>query len=312
MQRLLQKMIWILISGLCFFSACQQSQESLPEEGHKEINGTSLYYEVIGSGEPIVFLHGGPGMSHDQFLPHVLPLAEKHQLIFFDQRLSGRSSGHVDSSAVTLQHFIDDIDGIRKAFNIGKMNLLGHSWGAFLAMEYAIRYPDNLKSLLLVNSISASATLAQEANLAVASRFTPEEIEERTKILQSEGFKKGDMAELASLFRVTLRPVFYNRDLVSQLNLAFPEDYRAKSTLLQLLYRDVAEYDLHGQLAAIKCSTLIIHSDTDPTPLTSIELIQNAIPGATLHVIDNCGHFPFLESQDIFSKTVIDFLQQIK
>ena len=102
---------------------CEAKKELYLEEGLKEINGTQLYYKILGEGEPIVVLHGGPGLDHSYFLPQMSELAKSHRLIFFDQRLSGRSSAFVDSNAVSMDHFVEDLDGIRLAFKLDKMNL---------------------------------------------------------------------------------------------------------------------------------------------------------------------------------------------
>ncbi|HEX9653891.1 MAG TPA: alpha/beta fold hydrolase, partial [bacterium] len=138
--------------ALSLFSllAGYQASSLKAEEGLRAINGTQLYCKVMGSGEPIVILHGGPGLDHTYLLPQMAELAKDYRLIFFDQRLAGRSASNVDSSAITLQNFIDDVEGVRREFNLEKMNLLAHSWGSFLALNYAITYPDHLKSLTLV------------------------------------------------------------------------------------------------------------------------------------------------------------------
>ena len=72
------------------------------EEGIKQINGIDIYYKIIGEGLPLVFVHGGPGLEHTYFLLHMNKLARDYQLIYFDQRCSGRSGGNVDSALITI------------------------------------------------------------------------------------------------------------------------------------------------------------------------------------------------------------------
>ena len=90
------KVVWCSVA-LLILTSCEKSKELTIEEGLREINGTQLYTKVMGEGEPIVILHGGPGMDHTYFLPQMAELAETHKLIFFDQRVSGRSSLDIDS-----------------------------------------------------------------------------------------------------------------------------------------------------------------------------------------------------------------------
>ena len=96
----------ILATASCDFT----DQEITVESGLRNINGTELFVKTMGKGEPILIVHGGPGLSHDYYLPHLDTLAQDHQLIFYDQRVSGASSMNVDSSNITLDAFIKDIE----------------------------------------------------------------------------------------------------------------------------------------------------------------------------------------------------------
>ena len=77
----------------------------------------------IGEGIPIVIVHGGPGMDHSYLLPQMGKLAKSYKLIFYDQRAMGKSSADFDTSAMTMNSLVEDLEGIRKAFGIEKMNL---------------------------------------------------------------------------------------------------------------------------------------------------------------------------------------------
>ncbi len=136
----------ILLAVLTSTSFCVRQKPLYYEEGVKRINNTEIYYKIMGKGLPLVFVHGGPGLEHTYFLPHMKKLTNDYQLIFYDQRYSGRSGGKVDSVFITMDQFIEDLEGLRVALNLGKMNLVGHSFGGLLTQYYAIKYPENLKS----------------------------------------------------------------------------------------------------------------------------------------------------------------------
>ena len=121
------------------------------------VKGGKIYCHVIGSGEPIVIVHGGPGMEHTYFLPQLNSLANKYRLIFYDQRGSGRSPVDVDPSTMTMDQFVDDLDSIRSFFKMDKMNLMGHSFGGLIAMRYAVKFPDHLNRLILMNTTPQSS-----------------------------------------------------------------------------------------------------------------------------------------------------------
>lgn len=90
------------------------------ESGTKEINGTQLYYKTIGKGEPILIVHGGPGLNYNFLLPHLSTLAENYQLIFYHQRDCGKSSLNIDISFIAGNNFIEDIAGILNPRNFTK------------------------------------------------------------------------------------------------------------------------------------------------------------------------------------------------
>ncbi len=122
------------------------------EEGFVDANGLLLYYKAIGQGAPLVILHGGPGASHEYFLPYLLPLARTNRVIFLDERGSGRSQKLEDPAGYTVENMVEDVEAIRKALNLGKINLLGHSYGGVLAQAYALKYQQNLNHLILAST----------------------------------------------------------------------------------------------------------------------------------------------------------------
>jgi proline iminopeptidase len=101
------------------------------EEGFADANGLPIYYMQVGVGEPLVILHGGPGASHE----YLLPLARNNRLIFIDERGSGRSQKIEDPSGYTVENMVEDVEGVRASLGLGKINLLGHSYGGVLAQR---------------------------------------------------------------------------------------------------------------------------------------------------------------------------------
>jgi proline iminopeptidase len=298
----------VLVSLTVLLFGCEGTKELYVEEGTRAINGTELYYKILGEGEPIVVLHGGPGLDHSYFLPQMSELAKTHKLIFFDQRLCGRSSGNVDSSSISMDHFVEDLEGIREGFELGEMNLMAHSWGGVLAMFYARKYPENLRSLMLVNTGAASSEFQQESARLLASRFTREDSVARAEVMQSEGFKQRTPTALAELFRISFRTVFHDRSLADSLTLELQPTFAENNPKLGYLFKDLVSYDLHQDLAKIKCPTLIVHGDSDASVMEAIAKIRESIRGSKFSLLENCGHFPFIESPDDFFAQIRSFL----
>src|SRR6202045_5053061 len=120
-----------------------------------------IYYMQIGIGKPLVILDGGPGASHEYLLPHLLPLARRNRLIFIDERGSGRSQKLEDPSGYTVENMVEDVEAVRIALHLGKITLLGHSYGGALAQAYALKHQKNLTHLILASTWSSTKELNQ-------------------------------------------------------------------------------------------------------------------------------------------------------
>ena len=277
-------------------------------EGLQPINGTQLFVKTIGTGEPILIVHGGPGFDHSYFLPQMAELATDYRLVFYDQRVSGRSSADLEPDEITLERFIGDIEGLREFLGVERMHLMGHSFGGMLAMHYALRHPDRLHSLVLVSSTAASSEYMGRVNQLLFERLSPEARQRQAELAESEAFKRGEPDAIGQFMQVLLSANFYDPGKVEQLNLSFPADFRARSEQLQALAGDLSEYDIYPRLGDIRCPTLIVRGDSEVLPEEAIERIRDAIPGSQLHVLVDCGHFPFVECNDQLQATLREFL----
>ncbi|HTD17211.1 MAG TPA: alpha/beta fold hydrolase [Chthoniobacterales bacterium] len=110
------------------------------QEGFVDAHGVMIYYVEMGHGSPLLVVHGGPGASHDYFLPWLLPLARTNRLVFIDERGCGRSERVEDVHQYTVENMVEDVEAVRTALGLGKISLLGHSYGGELAQAYALKY----------------------------------------------------------------------------------------------------------------------------------------------------------------------------
>lgn len=277
-------------------------------EGLHKINGTKLFVKTMGEGEPIVVVHGGPGFDHAYFLPQMAELATDYRLVFYDQRVCGRSSADLEPDEITLEEFIEDIDGVRELLGVERIHLMGHSIGGMLAMQYALRHPDRLRSLILVNSTAASSEYVGQVNQLLSERLSPEARQRQKEIAASEAFTRGEPDAIREFMLVLLSANFHDPGKVEQLNLFFPDDFMARSERLQALGRDLTEFDIYPRLGEIDCPTLIVRGESEVLPEEATDRIRDAIPGARMEVLVDCGHFPFVECNDQLQATLREFL----
>ena len=290
-------------------SAGEGSMYPEDSDGFAIINGAEFYYKVIGEGKSLVFLHGGPGMFHDYFLPHVESLAKDYKLIFYDQRASGRSSNDVPPDSVSLESFVQDLDGIRDFFGMDKVNLLGHSWGGLLAIHYALAFPDRLDGIILVDSAPPNSVLDTLNRKTREERRTEADNKLIQEIMGSEAFQKLESQAITRYFQVSEKVKFFDPDLISRMKIDLDEGRIQKLMWVgQLMNPYLDEYDIAEELSSVSCPTLIIHGDYDTIPLESSEIIHRRVKNSKLVVVKDCGHFPFIEAPEVFLREVSSFL----
>ena len=132
------------------------------------IRDVSLFVKVMGQGYPLVLMHGGPGLDHTTLLA-LQPLADQFTLIFYDHRCNGRSEG-AEVSSMTFENLTADADALRQTLGFDKWAVLGHSFGGNVALEYALRYPQSLSHLILMDTGGDQWWVNQNAPEILAKR----------------------------------------------------------------------------------------------------------------------------------------------
>jgi proline iminopeptidase len=155
------------------------------QEGFVDAHGVLIYYKAVGRGAPLMIVHGGPGASHDYFLPYLMTLARTNRIIFIDERGSGRSERLEDATQYTVENMVEDVEAVRQALNLGKINLMGHSYGGVLAQAYAFKYQKNLTHLILGSTFHS--TSAMNVVLANEKQQMPAEKREKLEALEKAG-----------------------------------------------------------------------------------------------------------------------------
>jgi len=321
----MQKLI-ILLTTILFFS-CQdkpkkaavntpappktEAKTPTPTDGQlRPINGTQLYVKTIGQGEPILIIHGGPGLDHTYFFPQMEGLAKDHTLIFYDQRASGKSAANLDSTQISIDIFVDDIEAIREGFQLEQINILGHSFGGILAMKYAMKYPEKMDKLILSNSSGASAEFMRKEATRLQERITEKDRFEQELIFKSQNFQAGKASAFEDLFRIFFRKEFFNKELADSLTLTFPENFAQNSRLLGFLNKDMgANYDFSADMKKITAPTLVVYGDYEILAESAGKQIADLIPNAEFVLLKDCGHFPFIEQPKTYFGTINEFLK---
>ena len=301
---------YFLIFLLLLLSGNTSTAQSF--QGFKQVNGTELYCKVIGEGEPLLIVHGGPSMNHDYLLPQLEPLAAKYKLIFYDQRASGRSPIPPDSNKdISYRIMVDDIEALRNAFGINKLNILAHSWGAKLAINYALQYPEHLGKLIFVSPVTFNHEYDSIQIATIAAKTTVADKDARKKLVGSPGFMKGDMNVYKQVLLLMYKTSFYDTANLRKLNIVLPDDfYHTNAVLTRGLLTDQNRYDrdYYHSLKKIKAPLLIIQGAADNIPVAAGERLKASVANGKLIVFNKSGHFPFIEEQEKFLNEVSAFM----
>ena len=272
-----------------------------------------IYCKSIGEGPPLVLLHGGPGSNHQYFLPWVLGLARSHRLVLIDQRGCGRSGPASDPRRYTLDAMVDDLETVRDALGLGRMALLGHSFGGLLAQAYAAQHATRLSHLVLVGT--ASTAKAVNADFARIRRALPAKMRARIAAHEKRGIFGRDGAyrpAYARLCQAALLP--YNYQTAPP---AGQDDDEIAWPVLREMWVRKSDFRIDGNLRGfdftpalrkLRVPTLIITGSRDLVSARSARETQDAIKGSQLVIVPDSGHMMFVEQPALFASAVSGFL----
>jgi proline iminopeptidase len=270
-----------------------------------EINGTEIYYKIMGEGKPMMMMHGGLGQDHKVFSPWLEPLEERYKVIYYDHRGNGRS-GRPPLETLTHENFARDAEELRQYLEIDKMILFGHSYGSFLAMEYAIRYQEHLSHLILVGTAPSYEFLdpCREKTVERLGMYGLDTPENRVLV---DKWILGEFAdeEEYNKFGDTLKKIYPPHPERSK------EIIRCFETANYTLKHCLLKYDVREGLGRIKVPTLVINGRDDwDTVVEQAELVHKGIPNSDFVVLEKSGHEPFADETELFLETLYGWIDK--
>lgn len=322
----------LLVSIACFgappmpLPAVAQAPERHPQtrplegpyfkrEGFVGSNGVMIYFESLGRGAPLVVLHGGPGSDHSYFLPYLAPLARRHQLIFVDERGCGQSSRLRDPAGYTLENMADDVEAVRRTLGLGKISVLGHSFGGILAQAYALKYQRNLSHLILA-STSYSAQAVNADFRRIREGLAPD-VRAKIDAYEKTGIYGPDGAYLPEYERLVgdaqlpynyVRPPPSVASAYHGISWDVLREMWVRSSDF-VLDGNLAGFDFTQGLATLRIPTLLILGDHDLISVPVGHTMQSLIPGSRLIVMEHSAHMTFVDDPATFLADVEAFLR---
>lgn len=248
-----------------------------------------MYYEVLGGGEPLLFLHGLGSSTRDWEL-QIPYFVDRFKVIVCDLRGHGCTSK--PSGPYSITQFAKDVAALLSELNIAPVHLVGISMGGMVAFEFAIRFPDSLKSLVIINSYPETRIENVKELLLAWRRFL---------LLDVLGVKRMGAVLASHLFpeQEDLRMKFVKRWAENDKR-AYRESLRA-----------IIGWDVEYQINEIKCPTLVVASDADYFPLEEKQAYVEMMPNAKLVVIENARHAVTAQKSGQFNQILDEFLAEI-
>jgi proline iminopeptidase len=272
------------------------------------INGNELEVEVFGADDAPVLIahHGAPGLgSRAEPKATFAPFADTFRVIVFDARGSGVSEGR---PPFTHEQWVADVEALREWAGAERFVMAGGSYGGFIAMEYAIRYPDRLTALVLRDtSADHENEKAARRNAENSTRVTID----REKLDRINTGRVRDNEDLRDCWREILPLYDHVYDPAAVEAKVEATFYRYQTHNFAFAVNQ-PNYDIKAELPKITCPTLVtVGRDDWITPVESSRTIVELIPDARLVVFEKSGHSPQIEEADLWRKTVREFLHEV-
>ncbi len=266
----------------------------------------------------VLLLHGGPAMTHEYTeCFETFFQREGFEFYEYDQLGSYYSDQPKDSSLWTTERFVEEVEQVRKAIGADKSNfyVLGNSWGGILAMEYALKYQQNLKGLLVANMMASATEYGKYAEEVLAKQMKPEVLAEIRALEAKKDFANPRYMEL-------LLPNFYHehlcrlQDWPDGLNRALKHVNNEVYTLMQGpsefgISGRLAQWDVKNRLKEIAVPTLMIGAKYDTMDPKAMEAQSKMVQKGRYLYCPNGSHLAMWDDQQVFMTGVVRFIRDV-
>lgn len=315
----------LLYLSFFFVTGCNNAQQDSTifekfESKFYEIDGYKINVEIKGSGEPIFFLPGGPGNSHDYMQGNFGQYYKTNTVVFFDWLGRGKSDDAKDVSEYSVENDVELIEKLRVLLKFKKISLVGHSYGTVPAQAYTIKYKENVDKMVLINGFHSGAMW--QANCDSYNHYAKTHFPEKWKkvdSLRANGYISSDPELMEVYGSFPTKYIYYHNTKLKQNSPQTKHRGWANEVYVSIIGKD-GDFDVSGsminqdyrkELKSIKAKTLIIAGRYDgvSTPEFAIQY-KTFMPQAQFEMFENSAHNPYLEEPVKFFKILNTFLNE--
>jgi proline iminopeptidase len=270
-----------------------------------DLNDVTLFYRTEGLGDPALVMHGGLGADHTAFVNSGFnKLSKQLKLIYYDHRCNGRSS-FPGVETLTHKNLATDAENLRIALGHKNLTVIGHSYGGITGLEYALRYPSNLRRLILITTTPSGTALGEARK--IAETRAPHLMDAVDKMLGGQCATDNEFIELLT----TLAPLYFKDFHLFEKEFSeaaidmVPNAAAFRHSFSVLL----PKYDLREKLFNINIPVLILCGRHDwITPVSQSKILNEKIQNSELVIFENSGHWVYIEEEELFLNTVNEWL----
>jgi proline iminopeptidase len=289
-------------------------------EGYVKVMGYWLFYRSFGEPKvgTILCIHGGPGGGQDNMTKMAEFADEGYRVAMYDQLGSGKSEKPASELLYTMERYVEEIEGVRQALGLGRVNMFGVSFGGFLNIGYAVKYSGNLESLMTQSGTSSSPLAISEMMRlrSEAPSWVPETMdkcEASNDLHNLEYLKAADYLYRQHTCRLDPLPpnirFFPLQTKLEGVNFV----YRLMWGLHEFYPTGNSKYwDVTSRLGEIRCPTLVTCGEYDEITSKNAELLHQGIRDSKIHIFKGCSHAVAEEDRESFFQVHRDFLRQLR
>lgn len=278
--------------------------------------GYKVWTKKIGAGKAkVLLLHGGPGFCHDYFecFEDFLPEAGI-QFYYYDQLGCGNSDRPTDASLWTLDRYVDEVEAVRQGLGLEDFVLYGHSWGGMLTYEYALKYGQHLKAMV-VSNMTAGVKAYEEHAKTFRDELSPANL---ATIDKYEAAGKYDAPEYQAIIMRELykRHVCRLDEWPEPVNRAFSKINGEIYNLMQgpnevVITGNFRNWDAWDRLPKIRTPTLVMGARYDEMDPEQMRKVASLIPGAKLFISERGSHLTMYDDQEAYFAALVPFLRRM-
>lgn len=262
---------------------------------------------AVGEGPSLIFLHGGPGDTHDYMRRMAEPLFADFRCLFFDQRGTGRSQGfNRTSEEFKLERLFEDLKAVQEYFRADEPILVGHSWGAMYALYACLRYPGHFKKAALLNMGPLDVEMERATSERLISALNEMEKSEwqRLRLERNQARDARNFALVESLdedlMRLRVKAWVFNPELRDSFLNEYFQDPPADREVNKLIWEAQDGWFSWQKLAELRTPLWLCVGENDSVPVAQAERLSKTTDLAQLSIFKECGHIPWLEHPEKF------------